>query len=125
MNSPFADITEQHQAQAPLEEALAAMRKSEEQFRTMLASIPTLVWRASAEGAAEFFNQRWYEYTKMSFEEAEGTGWTAAFHPDDLQVLSARWIEIVASQKPGEVEARLRRYDGEYRWHSHALGAAL
>jgi PAS domain S-box-containing protein len=112
-----SEIAELRRANAALEEALAMTRKSEEQFRTMLAMIPNLVWRATAEGGAEFFSQRWFEYTGMSFDEAQGGGWTAAFHPDDLEALSARWMEIVASEKPGEVEARFRRFDGEYRWH--------
>ncbi|MGJ7512310.1 PAS domain-containing protein [Variovorax sp. GT1P44] len=112
-----SEIAELRRAKAELQEALAATRNSEEQYRTMLSAIPTLVWRTTAEGAAEFFSQRWLEYTGMSFEEAQGSGWTAAFHPDDLETLSARWMEIVASQKPGEVEARFRRHDGEYHWH--------
>ncbi|MGB8169699.1 MAG: PAS domain-containing protein [Chthoniobacteraceae bacterium] len=111
------EIAELRLANAALEEALASSRKSEEKFRTMLARIPALVWRASAEGAAEFFNQRWYDYTGISWEEARGSGWMAAFHPDDLQMLSTRWMEIVASEKPSVVEARFRRHDGEFRWH--------
>ena len=67
-----SEIAELRRAKVALEEALAATRKSDEQSRTMLAMIPTLVWRATAEGAAEFFSQRWYEYTGMSFEEAQG-----------------------------------------------------
>ena len=120
MTDPLNDanaIAELRRAKEALEGALAAMTKSEEQFRTMLSKIPTLVWRTTADGYAEFFSQPWYDYTGISVEDALGAGWTAAFHPDDLQALSARWTEIVASEKPSEVEARFRRYDGEYRWH--------
>jgi PAS domain S-box-containing protein len=100
-----------------LEVALQTSQKLEEQFRTLLATIPTLVWRTGSDGSAEFFNQRWYEYTGISLEDAQGSGWMTAFHPDDLEILSKRWIEIVASEQPSEVEARFRRYDGVYRWH--------
>ena len=111
------DITDYVEAKSALEHALAEVRESEEQFRTMLATLPTLAWRTTADGYAEFFSQGWHDYTGLSLEEARGGGWTAAFHPDDLETLSARWMEIVASEKPSAVEARFRRHDGEFRWH--------
>ena len=78
--------------------------------------IPTLVWRANSEGAVQFCNQRWLEYTGLTFEAARDWGWGAAIHPDDFPRLMAEWRSLLAARKHGEFEGRLRRFDGEYRW---------
>ncbi len=111
-----ADITEQVQAKSALEDALGKIGKSEDQLRTIIDTIPALAWSAQADGAGEFFSQGWLNYTGLSIEEAKGEGWAAAIHPDDIGMLHERWMTIIASRKPGELEARMRRFDGEYRW---------
>jgi formate hydrogenlyase transcriptional activator len=75
-----------------------------------------LAWAARADGAADFFNQRWLDYTGLSVEHARDWGWTVALHPDDLKGLVDYWRSILASGQPGEIEGRLRRFDGTYRW---------
>ena len=55
--------------------------------RLVIDAIPTLAWSARADGSADFFNQRWLEYTGLSVEEARDWGWTVALHPDDLNAL--------------------------------------
>jgi len=82
----------------------------------VLEALPGSVWTALPDGRAEYFGKRWLDYTGVSFEDAVGLGWTASVQPDDAPRLMAAWNEITASGTPGEVEARLRRYDGEYRW---------
>jgi PAS domain S-box-containing protein len=79
-------------------------------------ALPGLVWTALPDGRMDFLNQRWCEYTGLSVDKACGRGWQSAIHPDDLPELFERWQSILASGKPGEMEARLRRFDGEYRW---------
>jgi len=79
-------------------------------------TIPTLVWSARPDGSAKFFNQRWLDYTGLSAQQASDSGWTAALHPDDRSRLMEYWEHLLVSGKAGEIEARLRRYDGEYRW---------
>src|SRR4029453_2619057 len=64
----------------------------------------------------EFFNQRWVEYTGLTNEEAPGWGWKVAIHPDDLPQLLDVWQGLLISGRSGELEARLRRADGVYRW---------
>ena len=59
---------------------------------------------------------RWLEYAGLTADQAQGTGWTTALHPNDLNGLVDYWQRILASGQPGEFEARLRRFDGEYRW---------
>lgn len=78
-------------------------------------ALPGLVWTALPDGDIDFLNQRWCEYTGLSAEEAQGRGWQAAVHPDDLHLLLERWPSEMAGGARGEMEARLRRFDGEYR----------
>jgi PAS domain S-box-containing protein len=92
------------------------VKTGEDQLRAIIDTIPVLAWSAHPEGLAEFFNRRWLDYAGLSVEEARGWGWTAAVHPDDLKRLTDYWRSILASGEPGEIEARLRRFDGEYRW---------
>ena len=82
----------------------------------MIDAIPAMAWSSLPDGSAEFLNRRWLDYTGLSLDEALGWGWNAAVHPDDLDQLTDRWRALLASGQAGEVEARLRRYDGEYRW---------
>src|ERR1700678_637773 len=77
--------------------------------------LPGLVWTALPDGRADFVNKRWCEYTGLGFEEACGHGWHAAVHPDDRPRLVEHWLSSVGSGEPGELEARLRRSDGECR----------
>jgi PAS domain S-box-containing protein len=79
-------------------------------------ALPGLVWTALPDGYVDFLNQRWCEYTGLGVEEAYGQGWQTAIHPEDLPELLERWQSILASGEPREMEARLRRFDGEYRW---------
>jgi PAS domain S-box-containing protein len=92
------------------------MKIPEDQLRTIIDTIPCLAWSAGPDGAAEFFNHRWLEFTGLSAEQARGWNWSVALHPEDLNRLIGYWKSILAKGDPGEIEARLRRYDGEYRW---------
>jgi PAS domain S-box-containing protein len=90
--------------------------QSQDEIRRIFDRIPALAWAARADGSAEFFNRRWLDYTGLSVEQARDWGWTVALHPDDLNGLVDYWRSVLASREPGEVEARLRRFDGVYRW---------
>jgi len=92
------------------------VRASEANLRQVIDTIPTLSWCNLANGPNEFLSRSWHDYTGLSPEEAHGWGWSAAFHPDDLQPLMNRWHELLVSGESGEIEARLRRHDGVYRW---------
>jgi PAS domain S-box-containing protein len=84
--------------------------------RLVVDAIPTLAWSARSDGSADFFNQRWLDYTGLSAEQARDWGWTGALHSEDLSGLVDYWRSVLASAKPGEIEGRLRRFDGVYRW---------
>jgi formate hydrogenlyase transcriptional activator len=88
----------------------------DDNFRAMIDAIPTMAWWGPPDGSVEFFNQRWHDYTGLSLEDARGWGWTIAIHREDLSGLRDKWQALLASGEPGEIEARLRRSDGEYRW---------
>jgi PAS domain S-box-containing protein len=87
-----------------------------DQYRLAIDTIPGLAWSALPDGHIDFLNQRWLEYTGLSFEQASGWGWQDAVCPDDLPRLVAYWKALLESGKPGEIEARLRRHDGTDRW---------
>ena len=93
-----------------------ALRASERNLKLIIDTIPALAWSARPDGSADFFNQHYLDFIGLSAEQASGSGWTAAVHPEDLTDLAATWQRIMASEAPGEAEARLRRYDGDYRW---------
>src|SRR5271155_3393270 len=115
--------TEQVQTTTALEKALEeikrrneALRASEHDLSLIINTIPALVWSARPDGSAEFFNQHYLDYVGLSAEQVKDWGWTVAVHPDDLNGLAGSWQSIMTSGKHGESEARLRRFDGEYRW---------
>ena len=93
-----------------------ALRASEGNLQLIIDTIPALAWSARPDGTAEFFNQHYLDFVGLSAEQASGWGWTAAIHPEDLSQLSAAWQHILASETGGEIEARLQRQDGSYRW---------
>ena len=93
-----------------------AIRASERNLKLIIDTIPALAWSARPDGGAEFFNQHYLDFMGLSAQQASDWGWTVAVHPDDSIGLAAAWQRIMDSEAPGEIEARLRRYDGEYRW---------
>ena len=107
---------ERHRSQESLRSALETIRNSETNLRRVIDTIPTLAWCNTPDGPNEFLNKRWHEYTGSSHEESTGWGWQAAFHPEDVPPMMKKWRELLASGESGEIEARLRRHDGVYRW---------
>ena len=117
------EIVERHkveerllQSEAALQNSFDEIKKSEAKLRRVIDTIPTLAWCNLADGPNEFLSKRWHEYTGLSPDESHGWGWQVAFHPEDLPPLMKRWQELLVSGEPGEIEARLRRHDGVYRW---------
>ena len=91
------------------------MRRSEEHLRLVIDTAPAMLHSARPDGYVDFFNKRWLEYVGVSLEDIRGWGWTNVIHPDDVEDVVGRWRSSVATGKPFEAEARLRRADGEYR----------
>ncbi len=97
-------------------ETLDELKKSEGRLRTIIDTIPTIAWCTLPDGSGEFWNQRWHDYTGLPLEAAQGGGWQEVVHPGDLRELTNAWRRDLAAGHAGEVEGRLRRFDGEYRW---------
>ena len=93
-----------------------ALQSNERNLGLIINTMPTLAWSAAPDGPVDFLNQRWLDYTGLSPEQGLGWGWTAAIHPDDLNRIADYWRSIMHTGEPGEIEARFRRSDGEYRW---------
>jgi PAS domain S-box-containing protein len=109
------DVTEQYEANEKLQRAFDEIKKSEDRLQLVIDTIPTLVWRAGPDGIPDFLNHQALYYTGLSLDLA-ATGWPRAFHPDDKKGMLQKWTAIRKSGMRGELEARLRRFDGEYRW---------
>jgi PAS domain S-box-containing protein len=104
------DITERKRAEE-------ALRESESRLRQHMDAMPQMVYTCPADGMTDYVNRRWQEYTGVSWERSLGTGWVERLHPDDRDRVWRQWVETVKAGQPFEMEYRLRRKDGQYRWH--------
>ena len=99
-----------------------ALRAGEEQYRFLAESIPQMVWTSHPDGRAEYFNQRWQDYTGLSIDQSRDWKWEPVVHPDDHALCIERWTTALKTGQDYDIEYRLRRCDGAFRWH---LGRAL
>ena len=95
---------------------------SEQRYRQLADAMPQIVWTSDAEGAATYFNRRWFDYTGMAVEHAGPNAWLEVVHPDDLPPAVGLRAQTLRSGETFEVEYRFRAADGSYRWH---LGRAV
>src|SRR6266404_4140085 len=100
---------------AERKQAEDALRRSEDRLRLVIDTIPTMAWSLQPDGAIDFVNQRWMDYTGLSLEE-EIEEPTRPMHPEDITSAMEKWRVSMAAGEPSEDEMRLRRSDGEYRW---------
>lgn len=105
-----ADVTEQVIAR----DAVAA---SELQFQTFAQTMPNHVWTAQADGVPDWFNERTLTYLGVDTLLGPEQSWEDMLHPDDRPVVVKRWMASVETGHTYEIEFRIRRFDGEYRWH--------
>ena len=95
----------------------AALQESEGRFRDLANALPQVVWTTYPDGNVAFVNQRWYDFTGLTPEGFTGRDWLAPVHPDDRSLADRRWDAAFAAPARFEVEYRLRRADGAYRWY--------
>src|SRR5579864_1255126 len=107
---------EGERSQEALRSASEEIRNSEARLLKIIDTIPTHAWCTLPDGTGIFWNRRWLEYTGLSLEVLRGWGWQNAIHPEDLKKITDKWRRDLAAGQPGEVEGRLRRFDGVYRW---------
>jgi diguanylate cyclase (GGDEF)-like protein/PAS domain S-box-containing protein len=95
----------------------AAGQGAEAYFRSLAEAIPEMMWTADSDGAHDFFNNRWHDYTGLTAEQSRGWGWKSALHPDDVTECTAKWARSLGTGDPYEIQYRLRgASDGVYRW---------
>jgi PAS domain S-box-containing protein len=94
----------------------AILRESEERFRLVANSAPVLIWMSGADKLCTFFNQGWLSFTGRSMEQELGEGWVIGVHPDDVQRCVRTYSASFDARSPFEMEYRLRRFDGDFRW---------
>src|SRR6202795_525899 len=110
--SELAQSAERHE----LSDALEKLSQEATRLQTVIDTVPSYWWTSFPHESKEYLNKRWYEYTGLSLEQGKGWGWKVVVHPDDLDHLVREWRDLLDAPKPGELETRIRRYDGEYRW---------
>jgi len=91
-------------------------RRSEEELRGFVNAVPAFVWSARPDGAVDFVNEHWLEFTGLPKQDASGWKWQAAVHPDDRSRLGADWRAALKNGQSVEGEVRVRRANGEFRW---------
>src|SRR5712672_3838300 len=99
-----------------LSDAFEKLVQEAARLQTVIDTVPSFLWTSLPDGSKEYLNKRWYEYTGLTLEQGKGWGWKVVVHPDDLDQLVREWRALLDAPKPGELETRIRRYDGEYRW---------
>ncbi|MDR6624422.1 PAS domain S-box protein [Caulobacter segnis] len=110
------DIDDLMRTQNALRESEAALRESERALSLMIDTIPGMAWSTTAEGYADTFNKQFVDFMGKPVEDLLGPGYLEAFHPDDLGRTLEEWGRMMASKTGGDIEGRVRRADGEYRW---------
>lgn len=100
---------------ADLKRTQEAARSVSNELQKSFDMIPALAWRSSADGAIEIANKRWHDYTGIARSEAQAGTWLRAFHPEDIEKVTAKWRQLSQFRTSGEFEGRLRRFDGEFR----------
>ncbi len=93
-----------------------ALRASEEKFRILADTAPVMIWTSGPDRLCDFFNKPWLDFTGRRMEEEMGGGWTKGVHPDDHDRCLETYVMSFDAREPFEMEYRLRRHDGEYRW---------
>jgi PAS domain S-box-containing protein len=96
--------------------AQEALRWSEERYRSLVEATTNIIWNTQAEGELVSEQPGWSAFTGQRFEEYQGWGWIAAIHPEDRDRTARAWLDALADRSTYEIEHRLRRYDGEYRY---------
>jgi two-component system CheB/CheR fusion protein len=116
MIGALVDVTPLEHSTQQLHQKNVEMQSLIQQFQFVTNFMPQMVWATRTDGYVDFFNQQWYEYTGLTYEQSKGAGWAAALHPDDKGRTQDLWKRSLQTGYPYEIEYRLKRFDDIYRW---------
>jgi PAS domain S-box-containing protein len=94
------------------------MQLSFAEYRCLVEHAPMLIWRCGVDAKCDYFNHCWLEFTGRSLERELGDGWAEGVHTDDLKRCLDIFLSSFTARRPFQMDYRLRRHDGEYRWIS-------
>jgi len=86
------------------------------EYKIIVETAPNLIWRSGLDAKCYYFNKTWLDFTGRTFEQEYGNGWAEGVHPDDLDRCVKYYLENFSNRTPFEMEYRLLRHDGEWRW---------
>ncbi|MGI0483953.1 PAS domain S-box protein [Pantanalinema rosaneae CENA516] len=112
------DISERKRVEEERQQAEVALKQSEERFRSLMQACAQIIWNTNPVGELVTEQPTWSEFTGQTFEQYRGWGWLSVIHPEDSAHVASVWSSAVATRSRYEVEFRLRRHDGEYRYMS-------
>jgi len=110
------NVTEQLRAARAAAEVQQKLAEEQERTRFILENLPVLIWTALPDGQRDYFNPRWLAFTGRDMADELDGRWIESLHPDDQERVRTQWAQSVAAGTPYQVEYRLRRHDGQYRW---------
>jgi PAS domain S-box-containing protein len=112
----FNDITSLRLEQENRQRAEDALVESERRFRVLADTAPAMLWVTEADGTASYLSRGWYEFTGQTEAQGQGYGWLEAVHPEDRELAGRAFMAANTRQEAFELEHRVRRADGSYRW---------
>ena len=112
----FVDITAHRREQAERQHTEDALRQSEQRFRVFADTAPAMLWVTETDGSCSYLSRGWYEYTGQTEQDGLRFGWLDAVHPLERERAQQTFAAANAGRQPFELEHRVRRADGSYRW---------
>jgi PAS domain S-box-containing protein len=111
-------IRHREMAEQALQDALSETQASEQRHGQLIDAMPQMTWTAEPDGSVDYYNQKWFDYTGMTYEEAHGHCWQLVIHIDELKSTVDSWTNSVKTGEAYEVECRIRNVaTNDYRWH--------
>jgi len=110
------DVTERILLKHELEEKSISLSESNKKLNSFLEVVPQIIWTNKPNGEIDFYNQQWFNYTGLNYQQSKEWGWQEVIHPDDLPSTMVTYIDKLQKGEEIVIENRFKRFDGEYRW---------